>query len=103
MALDPTVEADILDWIGDVEDGEDLDATYTLRGTIEGAALSILRRRRATLGPDSWSLSGDYSENDNGRTASWLDAQIARLAPLAGLDLAETAAVGTVTRCQPRR
>jgi hypothetical protein len=102
VALDPTVEADILDWIGAAEDGEDIDATYALRGTVEATALSILRRRRATLGPDAWTLSGDYSENDNGRTAAWLDAQIARLSTLCGAPLDEVT-VGTVHRCQPTR
>ncbi len=105
MALDPTVEADILDWIGAADDGEDIDATYALRGTVEATALSILRRRRATLGPDAWTLSGDYSENDNGRTAAWLDAQISRLADLCGLNLSNlpTMQVSRMERCGPRR
>ena len=105
MALDPTVEADILDWVGAAEDGEDLEATYILRGTVAGAALSILRRRRATLGPDAWSLSGDYSQNDNGRTAAWLDAQIAKLAKLAGVDVSALpdVTVSSMVRCGPRR
>lgn len=102
MALDPLIEADILDWIGATETGEDIDATYALRGSVEATALSILRRRRASLGPDSWSLSGDYSESDGGRRAAWLDAQIDRLAALCG-DPINVLSVGTVTRCQPRR
>ena len=102
MALDPTVEADILDWIGAVETGEDIDATYALRGTVEATALSILRRRRASLGPDSWSLSGDYSESDGGRRAAWLDAQISTLAALCG-EVGGTVQVGTITRIEPCR
>lgn len=102
MALDALTEANILDWIGAVEGDESLDDTYALRGTVEATALSILRRRRATLGPDAWALSGDYSENDNGRTAAWLDAQIARLSALCGAPLDEVT-VGSVHRCQPRR
>lgn len=106
MTIDARVEADILDWIGDVEDDEQpIEVVYALRGTVEATALSILRRRRATLGPDSWSLSGDYSESDGGRRAAWLDRQIRSLQAIVGIsDVADVAAVGTVTRVrQPDR
>lgn len=105
MSLDATVEADLLDWIGTVEDGENLEAVYALRGTVEAAALSILRRRRATAGPSKWSLSGDYAEDDAGARVAWLDTQIARLARIVGDDTDDdpVAVVGRVRRLQPGR
>ena len=102
MPLDELAEADILDWIGAAEDGEDIAATYALRGTVEATALSILKRRRAQLGPDAWALSGDYSESDGGRRAAWLDRQIARLAEATGAPI-DQIQVGRISRCQPTR
>ena len=102
---DPRSTADLteqlLDWVGAAEPGENLNATLRRNGTVEAAALSILRRRRATLGPDSWSLSGDYSESDGGRRARWLDQQIATLEERTGDVRAQM--TGTVTRSQPIR
>lgn len=103
MALDPTTTADILDWIGVEEDGEDMQAMFDLRGTVEGASLSLLKRRRALLGPDSWSLAGDYSENDNGRRAAWLDRQIGDLSQLLDDPDDSVLTTGTLTRMQPGR
>ena len=103
MALDPIVEADLLDWIGQVEEGEDLDAIMTLRGTVELAALSILRRRRGAMGPQKWSLSGDYSQDDAGQTVAWLDAQIGRLEDLTGDGDSTAMRVGRMVRRQPGR
>lgn len=102
MALDPTVEADLLDWIGQAEPGEDLEATLTLRGNVEAAALSILRRRRASLGPQKWSLTGDYSQDDAGATVAWLDTQIGRLEELTGESVGSLR-TGRVVRRQPGR
>lgn len=102
MPLDELTEADILDWIGAAEDGEDIAAVYTLRGSVEATALSILKRRRAQLGPDAWALSGDYSESDGGRKAAWLDAQISRLSAAVGAPVDEIQ-IGRISRCQPTR
>lgn len=105
MALDAVTEADILDWIGHIEDGDQpLEAVYQLRGSVEATALSILKRRRAAMGPESWGLPSDYYENDGGRTRQWLDGQIERLRALCGEeDPTGVAAVGAVTRDQPHR
>lgn len=103
MSLDPVVEADLLDWIGTVEEGENLDAAYALRGTVEATALSILKRRRATTGPSKWSLSGDYSEDDAGARVAWLDDQIAHLTRIIGDDSDDVAVVGRIRRLQPGR
>lgn len=84
MALDPTVEAKILDWVGAVQTGdENLEVVYVRCGTVEAAALSVLRRRRASTGPEQWAVSGDYSET-NTRGVDWLDRQIAALEDLTG-------------------
>lgn len=101
--MDQSTVEQILDWIGTEQDGEDLDATYVRCGTVEAAALSILRRRRAVLGPQKWSLSGDYSQDDAGQTAAWLDDQIRRLAELTGEPDPSMMTVGTITRDQPQR
>lgn len=103
MPLDPATEDGILDWIASVGDGEDLDVTYARCGTIEATALSILRRRRGTTGPQKWSLSGDYSEDDGGATIAWLDAQIAELRRILGDTAGDEITVGTVQRVQPCR
>lgn len=84
MALDPDVEARILDWIGAVKTGDEALATaYARCGTVEATALSILRRRRSTAGPEQWAVAGDYSES-NSRGVDWLDRQIAALEDLTG-------------------
>ena len=105
MPLDPLSESQVLDWIGAVHDGEDLAVTFGLYATVEATAFSILKRRRATLGPDSWSLSGDYSQNDNGQTARWLDGQIGRLARILGVDISDLPVMLTtpLVREGPRR
>lgn len=101
--LSPVQHADLLDWIGQVEPGEDPDAVLQVRGTVERTALSILRRRRAVLGPQKWSLSGDYSQDDAGATVAWLDGQIARLEELTGESDGSGLRTGRVVRRQPGR
>lgn len=96
MSLDPNVEAQILDTIGTTQaTDEDLETCYLRTNSVAGAALSILRRRRASLGPDSWSLSGDYAQTDGGRTAAWLDREISRLEAVLGLPSSQMSTVRT--------
>ena len=102
MPVDHVTELHILDWIGQVEAGEDLDDLWTHYGTVHTVALAILRRRRASLGPDSFTLPGDYSESDGGRRAAWLDSQIRALEDLTG-DWRGAVTVGSITRIQPHR
>ena len=100
MALDPVTEAGILDWIGQIATGEDIEAAYIMAGTVDSAALSILRRRRANAGPGKWSLSGDYSEDDNGATVAWLDRQIKRLEAATGCPVSDLPTLEATPMCR---
>lgn len=102
MALAADVEAGILDWVGAEQPGENLEAAWLRGGTVEAAALSVLRRRRALLGPDTWAVNGDYSQSDRSG-AAWLDRQIGRLEAVTGDTGGTTVTTTFMRRCGASR
>lgn len=90
MALDALTLSQIREWVGSAPDDDALEDAYTVAsstyggGTVHGAALSILRARRADLlTKTSWGVPGDYYEGAPQFAA--IDGQIAQLEGLLGV------------------
>lgn len=104
MALPADVLAAIRQWTGSTPDDAALETVYLATGsTVEGAALSVLRTRRADLltGALSWAVEGDYREDRTGNL-SGIDALIAELEGALGVG-AGTMTVSRLVRCDQRR
>lgn len=88
MALDAAVLAQIRDWVGSTPDDDTVEAVFNRDdvGTVNLAALAILRQRRADLenGPDSFEVVGDYKETTIGKAFESLSNRIAELETLTG-------------------
>lgn len=100
MALDPGVLAQIRDLVGSQPDDDSIEATY-LRddmGTVNLAALSILRRRRSDmeLAPETFNVQGDYSQS-TGKNLDALNKRIAELEALCGVG-SSTLSTGQLVR-----
>lgn len=96
MALDAASLRVIREWVGSQPDDDALDDAFDDAGTLNGAALSILRQRRADLlVGKAWGVPGDYYEGAANLSA--LDRQIADLEALVGTG-AGVLTVGSITR-----
>ncbi len=103
--MDPDVLAAIREWVGSTPDDAAVETVYLRTGTVEAAALSILRTRRADLvtGPVSWAVEGDYRE-DRSKNLDALDRLIARLEGEAVIvDPATAMTTSQLTRCDQVR
>lgn len=82
---------DIRDWTGSQPSDQVITETWDRVGEgVDKTALAILRRRRADLGPEKWSVQGDYSEEST-KAVDRLDRQIARLERLVPGEIDESA------------
>ena len=96
VALDAATIDAIREWVGSAPDDNTVESTYQRTGTVELAALRILRQRRADLisSPAEWDLDGDYGQKTTANLAA-LDAQIAALEAITG-----AAGAGTMVTSQ---
>jgi hypothetical protein len=98
VALDAATLDAIREWVGSTPDDTTVESTYqrTGVGTVERAALAILRKRRADMvaSPAEWDLTGDYSQK-TGKNLDELDKLIAALEGITG-----AAGAGTMTTSQ---
>lgn len=85
MAVDAATIDAIREWVGSAPDDNTVESTYNRTGTVELAALRILRQRRADLlaQPAEWDLDGDYGQRV-GKNLDELAAQIAALEAITG-------------------
>ncbi|GEM_PF-6771034 len=101
MTLDASVTHAIREWVGSQPTADLIEEAFTRTGTVEAAALSILRARRADLvnaelNPETFNVQGDYSQSTRVNIAA-LDADIARLEKLTGTG-PDTIRVGQLVR-----
>lgn len=104
MALDAAILARIREHVGSHPDDPTVEAIYGLagNGTVETAALSILRARRADLAynPASFEVVGDYKQ-DATKNLDLLDKRIADLESACGLG-ESVLSTGVLARCTGR-
>lgn len=104
MALTADVLDQIREWVGSEPSDVDVETVWERKGSVDGAALSILRTRRADLlaGPATWAVAGEYSES-NAENLKRLDAQISALERLAGEPGADLIDTVQLVRCDTGR
>lgn len=104
MALDAATLARIREHVGSRPDDTAVETAFGLagNGTIEAAALSILRARRADLllNPTAFAVQGDYSENRTENLKA-LNARIADLESACGMG-DSVLTTGLLARCEGR-
>lgn len=104
MSLTANDLDEIREWVGSEPGDADVEIVYGRTGSVVGAALSILRTRRADLlaGPATWAVAGEYSES-NAENLKRLDAQISALERLAGEPGADLIDTVQLVRCDTGR
>lgn len=102
--MDAAILGQIRDWVGSQPDDATVESFYSRlgNGTVETAALSILRQRRADLeaNPETFNVQGDYSQS-TGKNLDSLNSRIGQLEALTGYG-GDVLTTGVLARCDDR-
>lgn len=98
----PTDIAAVRAWVGSTPDDDVILDALDDHASVYAAALHLLRVRRADMVATAarFAVSGDYSQDTTANIKA-LDAQIARLEDLAGVDSSTVATLTSAPICGP--